>query len=74
MTLENERAEERMSMGQVSERAVCMYEAVSVAIGARRPPPPAADAFPQEGRRRRRLAITAKAKSLSWAPENKEDK
>ena len=37
--------------GQASERVVCVYEALSVAMGA------AADAFPQEGRRRR-LATT----------------
>ena len=40
MPLVNGRAEERVSRGQASERAVCVYAAVSVAMGAcrRRPP------------------------------------
>ena len=41
MPLENGRAEERVSRGQASERAVCVCEAVSVEKGARRPPLPA---------------------------------
>ena len=40
MPLENERADERVSRGQASGRAVCVYEAVSVEKGARRPPLP----------------------------------
>jgi hypothetical protein len=35
--LENGRADERVSRGQASELAVCVYEAVSVQKGARRP-------------------------------------
>jgi hypothetical protein len=42
MPLENGRADERVSRGQASERAVCVREAVSVEKGARRPPLPAA--------------------------------
>ena len=44
MPLENGRADERVSRGQASERAVCVCEAVSVEKGARvwarRPPLP----------------------------------
>ena len=53
MPLENGRAEERVSRGQASERAVCVMKV------ARRPPLPAAVVCPAGGRRRRRLAITA---------------
>jgi len=60
MPLENGRADERMSRGQASERAVCVCVVVSVEKGARRPPLPAAVVCPPGGRRRRRLAITAK--------------
>ncbi len=35
MPLENGRADERVSRGQASERAVCVCEAVSVEMGAR---------------------------------------
>jgi hypothetical protein len=42
MPLENGRADERVSRGQASERAVCVYEAVSAEKGARCPPLPAA--------------------------------
>ena len=42
MPLENGRADERVSRGQASERAVCVCESVSVEKGARRPPLPAA--------------------------------
>jgi hypothetical protein len=59
MPLENGRADERVSRGQASERAVCVYEAVSVEKGARRPPLPTAVVCPPGRRRRRRLAITA---------------
>jgi hypothetical protein len=59
MPLENGRADERVSRGQASERAVCVCVAVSVEKGARRPPLPAAVVCPPGGRRRRRLAITA---------------
>ena len=48
-----------MSRGRASEQSVCVYEAVSVEKGARRPPQPAAIACAPGGRRRRRLAITA---------------
>jgi hypothetical protein len=52
MPLENGRADERVSRGQASERAVCVCEAVSVEMGARRPPlPTAVVCLP--GRRRR---------------------
>ena len=60
MPLENERAEEeRVSRGQASERAVCVCEAVSVEMGARRPPLPTAVVCPPGRRRRLRLSITA---------------
>jgi hypothetical protein len=49
----------QVSRGQASERAVCVYEAVSVEKGARRPPLPTAVVCPPGRRRRRRLAITA---------------
>jgi len=52
MPLENGRADERVSRGQASERAVCVCVAVSVEKGARRPPLPAAVVC-------RRLATTA---------------
>ena len=52
MPLENGRADERVSRGQASERAVCVCEAVSVEMGARRPPLPTAVVC-------LRLAITA---------------
>jgi hypothetical protein len=58
MPLENGRADERVSRGQASERAVCVCEAVSVEMGARRPPLPTAVVCPPGRRRRRRLAIT----------------
>jgi hypothetical protein len=38
MWLENGRADERVSRGQASERAVCVCELVSVEKGTRRPP------------------------------------
>ena len=38
MQLENGRADERVSRGQASERAVCVCELVSVEKGTRRPP------------------------------------
>jgi hypothetical protein len=57
--LENGRADERVSRGQASERAVCVCEAVSVEKRARRPPLPTAVVCPPGRRRRRRLAITA---------------
>jgi hypothetical protein len=59
MPLEDGRADERVSRGQASERALCVYEAVSVEKGARRPPLPTAVVCPPGRRRRRRLAITA---------------
>jgi len=59
MPLENGRADERVSRGQASERAVCVCEAISVEKGERRPPLPAAVVCPPGGRRRRRLAISA---------------
>ena len=59
MPLENGRADERVSRGQASERAVCVCVAVSVEKGERRPALPAAVVCPPGGRRRRRLAITA---------------
>jgi hypothetical protein len=59
MLLENGGADERVSRGQASERAVCVCEAVSVEKGEHHPPLPAAVVFPPGGRRRRRLAITA---------------
>ncbi len=59
MPLENGRANERVSRGQASERAVCVCEAVSVEKGSRRPPLPTAVVCPPGRRRRRRLAITA---------------
>jgi len=61
MPLENGRADERVSRGQASERAVCVCEAVSVEMGARRPPLPTAVVCPPGRRRRLRLAITAVA-------------
>jgi hypothetical protein len=45
-----------VSRGQASERAVCVYEAVSVEKGARRPPLPTAVVCTPGRRRRRRLA------------------
>ena len=59
MQLENGRAEERVSRGQASNRAVCVCESVSVEMGARRPPLPTAVVCPPGRRRRRHLAITA---------------
>ena len=59
MLLENGRADERVSRGQASERAVCVCGAVSVEKGARRPSLPTAVMCPPGRRRRRRLAITA---------------
>jgi hypothetical protein len=59
MPLENGRADERVSRGQASERAVCVCEAVSVEKRARRPPLPTAVVCPPGRRRRRRLAKTA---------------
>jgi len=41
MPLENGRADEKVSRGQASERAVCVCVAVSLEKGARRPPLPA---------------------------------
>jgi hypothetical protein len=58
MPLENGRADERVSRGQASERAVCVYEAVSVEKGARSPPLPTVVVCPPGRSRRRRLAIT----------------
>jgi hypothetical protein len=46
MPLENGLADERVSRGQASERAVCVCEAVSVEMGARRPPLPTAVVCP----------------------------
>jgi hypothetical protein len=66
MPLENGRADERVSRGQASERAVCVCEAVSVEMGARRPPLPTAVVCPPGRRRRLRLAITACVCHLSW--------
>ena len=63
MPLENGRADERVSRGQASERAVCVCEAVSVEKGARRPLLPAAVVCPPGGPHRRRLAITAEVLS-----------
>jgi hypothetical protein len=62
MPLENGRADERVSRGQASERAVCVCEAVSVEMGAR-PPLPTAVVCPPGRRRRLRLAITAEVVS-----------
>ena len=64
MQLENGGADERVSRGQASERAVCVCEAVSVEMGDGSPPfqprPPLPTAVCPPGRRRRlRLAITA---------------
>jgi hypothetical protein len=59
MPLENGRADERVSRGQASERSVCVCEAVSVEMGARRPQLQTAVVCPPGRRRRRRLAITA---------------
>ena len=56
MPLENGRADERVSRGQASERAVCVCEAVSVEMGAHRPPLPTAVVCPPGRRRRLRLA------------------
>ena len=56
MPLENGRADERVSRGEASERAVCVCEAVSVEMGARRPPLPTAVVCPP-GRRRRQLTM-----------------
>ena len=57
MPLENGGADERVSRGQASERAVCVCEAVSGEKGACRPPLPPAVVCPPGRRRRRRLAI-----------------
>jgi hypothetical protein len=38
MQLENGRSDERVSRGQSSEQAVCVWESVSVEMGARSPP------------------------------------
>jgi hypothetical protein len=46
MSLENGCAHDRVSRRQASERAVCVYEAVSVDKWARRPPLPAAVVCP----------------------------
>jgi hypothetical protein len=59
MPLENGRADERVSKGQASERAVCVYEVVSVERGARCHPLPAAVVCPAGGRRRQHLARTS---------------
>ena len=67
MQLETGRADERVSRGQASERAVCVCEAVSVEMGARRPPLPTGVVCPQGRRRRLRLAITARACLLGRA-------
>ena len=71
MPLENGRADERVSRGQASERAVCVCEAVSVEMGARRPPLPTAVVCPPGRRRRLRLAITAvlEKATLATAPD-----
>jgi hypothetical protein len=61
MQLENGLANERVSRGQAIERTVCVCEAVSVEMGARRPPLPTAVVCPPGPHRRRRLAITAVA-------------
>ena len=53
------RADERVSRGQASERAVCVCEVVSEEMGVRRPPLPTAVVCPPGRRRRLRLAITA---------------
>jgi hypothetical protein len=57
MQLENGRADERVSRGQASERAVCVYETVSVEKGARRPQLPTADVCPPGRTCRLRLDI-----------------
>ena len=59
MPLENGRADERVRRGQASERAVCVCEAVSVEMGARRPPLPTAVVCPPGRPRRLRLPIIA---------------
>jgi hypothetical protein len=59
MQLENGRADERVSRGQASERAVCVCESVSVEKGARSPQLQTAVVCPPGRRRRRRLATTA---------------
>jgi hypothetical protein len=59
MQLENGHADERVSRGQASERAVCVCEAVSVEMGARRPPLQMAVVCPPGRCCRLRLAITA---------------
>ena len=46
MPLENGGADEMVSRGQASERAVCVCETVSVEKGARRPPLPTAVVCP----------------------------
>jgi hypothetical protein len=71
MPLENGRADERVSRGQASERAVCVCEAVSVEMEARRPPLPTAVVCPPGRRRRLRLAITAvlEKATLATAPD-----
>ena len=51
---QNGRADKRVSRGQASERAVCVCEAVSVEMVARRPPLPTAFVCPPVRRRRRR--------------------
>jgi hypothetical protein len=65
--LENGRADERVSRGQASERAVCVCEAVSVEMGGR-PPLPTAVVCPPGRRRRRRLAITAVGQTSPHRP------
>ncbi len=72
MPLENGRADERVSRGQASERAVCVCEAVSVEMGARRPPLPTAVVCPPGRRRRLRLAITAVGQPPLSSPPQRE--
>ena len=59
------RADERVSRGQASERAVCVCVAVSVEKGARRPPLPAPSCARQEA-----AAGSAKKKKLSRVPDS----
>ena len=56
MPLENGRADERVSRGEASERAVCVCEAVSVEMGARRPPLPTAVVCPFPSKENRRIS------------------
>ena len=56
-------ADERVSRGQASERAVCVCEAVSVEMGARRPSLPTAVVCPP-GRRRRLDKEMARTKEI----------